>query len=114
MSYSAPSPVNATTQRLSSINIDGSNFGSYLAVVQRTKTCNDINISLHSSSFICNSSDLSGRGAGAAVTEAAASVVFSDVSRLDDVIISMRSPQGNEYTLMRKIATERFLVARQT
>ena len=101
LSYNLPSPFISATQRLSNISVFGSNFGSYLAVVQRTTTCTNIKISSNSSSFICNSSDLSVRGAGVSVTEAEVSVVFSDVLRLDDVIVSLQSPQGNAYTLMR-------------
>jgi hypothetical protein len=101
MSYRAPSPINSATQRLSNISIEGANFGSSLAVVQRTTTCSNITIPSHSSFLVCNSSDLSARGAAAAVTEAVVSLVFSDVSRLDDVIVSLRSPQGIEYTLMQ-------------
>jgi hypothetical protein len=101
-SYNAPSPTAATSKRLSSISISGSNFGSYLAVVPRTTRCAHFTaLAAFSSEFICNSSVLNVQDEGVTVTEAAVSVTFSHTTRLDDVVISMISPQQKEYTLMR-------------
>ena len=102
LSYNTPSPYIATSQRLSNISVTGSNFGPLLAVVPRTTGCINVAVlSQYSSAFVCNSSDLNIRVAGITVTEAAVSIVFSDTSRLDDLTILLRSPQGKEYTLMQ-------------
>jgi hypothetical protein len=102
LSYDTPSPSAATSQRLSNIIVSGSNFGTYLAVIPRTTRCTNFTIvSKYSSAFICNSSDLNIRDAGITVTEAEVSIAFTDTSRLDDVIVSLLSPQGKEYALMR-------------
>ena len=101
VSYNTPSPSTVTSQRLSNISVSGSNFGTYLAAISRETRCPSMTIASRSSAFICHSSDLNINDAGMAVTEAAVTVVFSDVSRLDDVIISLRSPSGKIFTLMQ-------------
>jgi hypothetical protein len=101
VSYNTPSPSTVTSQRLSNISVSGSNFGTYLAAISRETRCPSITTASWSSAFICHSYDLNIRDAGMAVTEAAVTVVFSDVSRLDDVIISLRSPSGKNFTLMQ-------------
>jgi hypothetical protein len=102
ISYNTPSQSVVTSQLLSNITVSGSNFGVYLAVIPRTTSCSKKTISSKTSAFICNSSDLNIRDTGMAVTEASVSVFFSDVSRLDDLIISLWSPQGKTFTLMQK------------
>jgi hypothetical protein len=101
ISYNTPSQSIVSSQLLSNISVSGSNFGVYLAVIPRTTSCPNTTISSKTSAFICNSSDLNIRDTGMTVTEASVSVVFSDVSRLDDVIISLWSPQGKNFILMR-------------
>ena len=102
ISYNAPSPSIATSQRLSNISVTSSNFGPYIAVISRTTRCiNAAILPKYSSVAVCNSSDLNNRDAGITVTEAAVSVAFSDTSRLDDVIVLLLLSQSKEYTLMR-------------
>jgi hypothetical protein len=101
-SYNAPSPVNATSQRLSGISVTGANFGPYLAVVSRASTCSDISIlSPKTSANVCNSSHGSSLDSGFTFTEAIISITFFNPSRLDDVVIFLRSPKGLDFTLMR-------------
>ncbi len=102
MSYNMPTFSTAFAPSLNSIKVFGSNFGSYHTVVPHTTICSNITISSNSSSFVCKSSALNLRGTGVAVTEAFVSVVFLDVSRLDDVIVSLWSPERVEYTLMQR------------
>ncbi len=95
--YNTPSPTTITSQRISNISVTGSNFGPYFVVIPRSTHCANHTVFAYSSSF-CNSSDLN---TGLTVTEAAVSVTFSGTSRLDDVVISLLSPQQVVYTLMR-------------
>jgi hypothetical protein len=104
MSYNTPLPAFVSSQRLSNISLAGSNFGPYLAVVPRTTICSAFAANLlkkNSSSFVCNSSDLNIQDAGVTVAEAAVNIVFADARRLDDVVVSLWSPQGKEYVLIR-------------
>jgi hypothetical protein len=101
-SYNAPSPAVITSQRLGSISIAGTDFGSYLGVIPRTTTCTNITIlPPDSSRFVCNSSDLNIWDAGVQLSEALVSITFAGTFRLDDVIISLWSPQQKEFILMR-------------
>jgi hypothetical protein len=102
LSYDTPSPHVVTSQRLDSINVSGANFGSYLGVIPRTTRCTNITIlQKDSSNFVCNSSELNIRDAGIALTEASVSITLIGTVRLDDVTISLWSPQQKEFVLMR-------------
>jgi hypothetical protein len=99
--YNLPHPSISSSQRLSGISVSGSNFGTYLAVVPRTRSCSAALLQPNTDSAVCNSSDLDTREAGVTVAEAAVSVAFSDPLRLDDVIVSLRSPSGRQFKLMQ-------------
>jgi hypothetical protein len=100
LSYDSPSPSSAFSWLLSSINVTGSNFGPYLAVVPSTTSCAAI-LPPNAAANICNSSALDIRDAGVTVTEAAVSFSFSRPVRLDDVTVSMLSPYGKEFKLFQ-------------
>lgn len=97
LKYNTPSPTTITSQRISNLRVTGSNFGPYFVVIPRSTHCTNLTVFAFSSSF-CNSSDLD---TALTVTEAAVTVTFSGTSRLDDVVISLISPQQVVYTLMR-------------
>lgn len=102
LSYNTPSLSIVSSRYLSNISIVGSDFGPYLSVIPRTKTCmNTTLVTKHSSSFVCNSTELVINDASVTVTEANIGITFADVLRLDDVVVSLWSPQSREYVLMR-------------
>lgn len=102
LSYDTPSPAVVTSQGLDTISVAGANFGSYLGVIPRSTLCSNITIlPKDSSRIVCNSSELNIRDAAIALTEASVSITFSGAYRLDDVIISLWSPQQKQFILMR-------------
>jgi hypothetical protein len=100
--YDLPNPLIASSQRFSGISLLGSSFGTYLAVVPRTRGCSAALLQPNTDSIVCSSSDLDTREAGVTVAEAAVSVAFSDpLLRLDNVIVSLMSPSGRQFKLMQ-------------
>jgi len=98
-SYNTPTLAAATSRLLRNIQVTGSNFGPFLAVVARTTRCSAAtSVPQASSSLVCSSSDLDIPAAGGiSIAEAAVSLSFADAARLDDVVVSLRSPAGAEY-----------------
>ena len=100
--YDLPNPLIASSQRFSGISLLGSSFGTYLAVVPRTRGCSAALLQPNTDSIVCSSSDLDTREAGVTVAEAAVSVAFLDpLLRLDNVIVSLMSPSGRQFKLMQ-------------
>ncbi len=103
LNYDLPSILNAPSKVLSNISVTGANFGPFLAVAERLKECPNIQrLSKNSSKIeICRSSMLNTQEAGITVAETDINFVFSNVSRLDDVVVFLKSPTGIEHTIMR-------------
>jgi len=102
LTYSTPITRGTTSQLLGAISITGSNFGTYPAVVVREVVCSGGTVPAMQSAEICaNDLLLQFRESPVPITEAAVRISFTDVFRLDDVSLSIVSPSGKTFMLMR-------------
>jgi hypothetical protein len=100
--HGLPMVYNLTNRALHDIIVTGANFGTFLAARQRSQVCSVIEtVPRQTSKTLCRSSELKTGEAGITVVDASVVVTFLNATRLDDVILSLVSPQGDAYTLMR-------------
>jgi hypothetical protein len=99
-SYQMPSISVLRTHLLSNSSVFGSNFGSYAVVVHRETYCTSTDLlSPQTNGTVCNATVL--QADGGTITDAAVSITFASAVRMDDVVLSLLSPDRKEYVLMK-------------
>jgi hypothetical protein len=101
LSYMSPTARGVTSVLLGAVSITGANFGTNPAVVSREVFCSRQVLGPMQAFDVCVHDELSKfRDSPVPISFAAVRISFSDVVRLDDVVISLVSPNGHGFVLM--------------